>query len=589
MRSPLVLLLVLGLVLESHAEPDFPLTEDSKVHADIPHGDLITGTYIAKEGSVFPGTVRDYTIYIPPGCYIGKSSPFMVFQDGVIYDAPVVFDNLIAKKQIPPLIGIFIKPGVVPAANPNANPRLNRCYEYDSVTDTYARFLIDELLPAIAKKHELALSTDPDDAAIAGNSSGGICAFMVGWHRPDRIRRIFSGVGTYVGIRGGDQLPVLIRKYEPKPLRVFLQSGTNDNNLYCGDWWMANQMMERSLTWNGYDVNHVWGEGGHNQKHASQIFPDVMRWLWRDFDKAKQIKANAEGKSKWKGYEVIGDGKWELATNEMKKASSLTAKISGDVFALDYDTGDVWKLSPMTAPSKFATFGVGGDHGLGMSQMVACKNDKLVGTGNGNTRGMSVISNDGNKQPFPASSDIGGWSLCLSFDGWFYMSRGLTRDLFAFPYAENDEQVKDPIVTSFPIPAFKLTLSPDQSVLYVIHDNERMIWSYRIMGDHSLRDGQAFYELQSKDNGAIEARGLCVDTNGWLYVATALGIQVCDTSGRVNFIIPTPQPPHDVCFGGKDLGELFIACGDKIYKRPTKAHGYVSGQMAPIKPPTPKL
>jgi len=225
----------------------------------------------------------------------------MVFQDGVIYQAPVVFDNLIAKKDIPPLIGLFIKPGVVPAANENALPRFNRSYEYDSVTDTYSQFLIEEFLPAIEAKQGVKLSTDPNHAAISGNSSGGICAFMAAWHRPDRFHRVFTGVGTYVGIHGADPLPVLVRKFEPKPLRVFLQSGTGDNNLYCGDWWMANQMMERSLTWAGYDVNHAWGEGGHNQKHASQIFPDVLRWLWRDWQTNIHVKANPKGESKWKG------------------------------------------------------------------------------------------------------------------------------------------------------------------------------------------------------------------------------------------------------------------------------------------------
>mgnify|MGYP000523499186 FL=1 len=251
----------------------------------MPKGTLIKDTYTAKAGSVFPGTQRDYQIYLPAGFDKTQPAAFMVFQDGVIYQAPVVFDNLIAKKDIPPLVGIFIKPGVVPAANDNALPRFNRSYEYDSVTPTYSQFLLDEFLPAIEKKHGIQLSTDPNHAAISGNSSGGICAFMVAWHRPDRFRRVFTGVGTYVGIHGADQLPVLVRKFEPKPLRVFLQSGTGDNNLYCGDWWMANQMMERSLTWAGYDVNHAWGEGGHNAKHATQIFPEVLRWLWRDWPK----------------------------------------------------------------------------------------------------------------------------------------------------------------------------------------------------------------------------------------------------------------------------------------------------------------
>ena len=226
-----VSLLLLLCLTSLAAEPDFPLTEDSKPKPDVPEGELHKGTHTAKEGSVFPGTEREYQIYLPAGFDKTKPAPFMVFQDSVIYQAPVVFDNLIARKEIPPLIGIFVKPGVVPAANDNALPRYNRSYEYDSVTDTYARFLIDELLPAIEQKHGLKLSTDPNDAAISGNSSGGIAAFMVAWHRPDRFRRVFTGVGTYVGIHGADQLPVLVRKVEPKPLKVFLQSGTGDNNL----------------------------------------------------------------------------------------------------------------------------------------------------------------------------------------------------------------------------------------------------------------------------------------------------------------------------------------------------------------------
>ncbi len=261
MRTLLVLVSLASIALA--AELEFPLTEDSKPQPNVPKGTMLKDNYTAKESSVFPGTQREYQIYLPADFDKTKPAAFMVFQDGVIYQAPVVFDNLIAKKDIPPLVGIFIKPGAVPAANENALPRFNRSYEYDSVTDTYSRFLIDEFLPAIEAKHSLKLSADPNHAAISGNSSGGICAFMVAWHRPERFRRVFTGVGTYVGIHGADQLPVLVRKFEPKPLRVFLQSGTGDNNLYCGDWWMANQMMERSLTWAGYDVNHAWGEGGH--------------------------------------------------------------------------------------------------------------------------------------------------------------------------------------------------------------------------------------------------------------------------------------------------------------------------------------
>ena len=184
MRLLLILALAVLPVLNLQAQDDYQPGPDSIAQPNVPKGELIKGTYTAKEGSVFPGTEREYTIYLPATYNLTKASswPFMVFQDGVIYNAPVVFDNLIAKGQIPPLIGIFIKPGVVPAANPNALPRYNRSYEYDSVTDTYSRFLIDEMLPAIEAKHGIKLSSD--------------------------------------GIHGADQLPVLVRTDEPKPLRI---------------------------------------------------------------------------------------------------------------------------------------------------------------------------------------------------------------------------------------------------------------------------------------------------------------------------------------------------------------------------------
>jgi gluconolactonase len=655
----LVLLLVLGLVLENDfvlaGDDDYQPGPDSLAQANIPKGELIKGTYTAKEGSLFPGTERDYTIYLPPSTSSGPSGtprsgdtlvpdskardmsvpapcPFMVFQDGVIYNAPVVFDNLIAKKQIPPLIGIFIKPGVVPAANPNALPRYNRSYEYDSVSDTYSRFLIDEFLPAIEAKHGIKLSTDPNDAAISGISSGGICAFMTAWHRPDRFRRVFSGVGTYVGIHGADQLPVLVRKYEPKPLRIYLQSGEHDNDLYCGDWWMANQTMERALKWAGYDVNHTWGTGGHNSKHATAIFPDVLRWLWRDFSTAKEIKPNPRGDSKWLGYSVLGDGKWESCWNRsdgqnLGAPHHLAARLDGTVFAsipssrvLDTTRhrhvkhGEHWfwrrtgsGIDPGSSPGGFVQISPGergkllrqskydygfygvcaSEHSLIVWSQATEKETGLYSVREGQTFDGSWEWRSLSKEPeFSASS------LCLSKLGRLYVATNPERDAthsiltFHFP----DLAPMDDGITPIDIPGLsRIALSPDQTQLYATSSESRFVYTCKVTDRGTLHPCQPCCHLEIDDDGSAEAEGLCVDTSGWLYVATALGIQVCDQAGRVNFIIPTPQQPHDVCFGGKDLGELFIACGDKIYKRPTKAHGIVSGQMAPIKPPPPKL
>lgn len=600
------------------AEPDFPLTEDSKPQPSVPKGAMLKENYVAKESSLFPGTQREYQIYLPAGFDKTKPAAFMVFQDGVIYQAPVVFDNLIAKKDIPPMVGIFIKPGVVPAANDKALPRFNRSYEYDSITPTYSQFLLDEFLPAIEKKHGIQLSTDPNHAAISGNSSGGICAFMVAWHRPDRFRRVFTGVGTYVGIHGADQLPVLVRKFEPKPLRVFLQSGTGDNNLYCGDWWMANQMMERSLTWAGYDVNHAWGEGGHNAKHASQIFPDVLRWLWREWQTNIEIKANAKAESKWKGYEVVGAGEWQGVLHDPKKSESEEPSLLSEMAACADGTVYVRKLSTEKDAVLFSRLDVSG----GKAETKALLKGDLAGfkagpnnflrlfihaqhpskaakivdvTSSGKVEREIAFGDKGNKYDVPYTRHGG---MCCDSSGRLYFAGGNDAligrvDMDGSYHYLHGSTLHSEVLGSS---GGSICLSPDQSLLYVTGYHGRIDCLHLRSEPPLFEHAQHFY-LTENPYGLmfpVEVRAMCVDANGWLYVATSLGVQVCDQAGRVNFIIPTPDQPKDVCFGGKDLSELFVACEDKnyrthIYKRPTKAHGIVSGQIAPIKPPLPKL
>jgi gluconolactonase len=594
------------------AEPEFPLTADSQPQPGVAKGTLLKGSYTARQGSVFPGTVRDYQIYLPAGFDQTQPPPFMVFQDGVIYQAPAVFDNLIAQKAIPPLVGVFIKPGVVPAVSDNALPRFNRSYEYDSVTDTYSRFLIDEFLPALEAEHGLRFSTDPNQAAIAGNSSGGICAFMTAWHRPDRFRRVFTGVGTYVGIRGADRLPVLVRKIEPKPLRVFLQSGTGDNNLYCGDWWMANQMMERSLAWAGYEVKHAWGEGGHNQKHASQVFPEALRWLWRDWQTDLEVKANPKGESKWRGYEVVGAGEWErvgLGEGRHSVLFHITSNLHGDVFATSNSMPTsapdgahrvsrriILKVAPSgewTVISDDRTFALGlafdSEGALRVSEQ-GRPSEKQVIVGL-DDHGRQV----GKELTWPAlpnGMEVEPERLCFANSGFcIFTTRSGNIMRGVFP---------DGKTLDFPVSATEfggqpnaITLSPDQTMLYFTTGPlSEYVGCFSLLPSGALVNAQRFCQLDRDGNerhSRLNATGLCVDSNGWLYVATSLGIQVCDQAGRVNFILPTPKPASDVCFGGKDLSELFIACGDTIYKRPTKARGVVSGQQPPIKPAPPKL
>ena len=150
-----------------------------------------------------------------------------------------------------------------------------------ALSDRYARFLLDEILPEVAKHYNL--STNPNDRAISGGSSGGICSFTVAWTHPEAFRRVLSFIGSFADLRGGDIYPALIRKTEPKPLRVFLQDGNHDLNNFAGDWWLANQSMASALTYAGYDVKFVTGDKDHDMIQGGAILPDALRWLWRDY------------------------------------------------------------------------------------------------------------------------------------------------------------------------------------------------------------------------------------------------------------------------------------------------------------------
>ncbi len=268
------------------AADDYQLGPDSMVQEGVPQGKIVEGKHTSDK--VFPGAVRSYSIYIPAQ-YDGSSpAALMVFQDGGSYvnktgqfRAPVVFDNLIHKKQMPVTVGLFLNPGVIPAAKEGDQARNNRSFEYDSLGDQYTRFLLEEILPMVAKEHQLMLTDDPNQRAICGISSGGICAFTVAWERPDQFRKVLSHVGSFTNIRGGHVIPSVIRKTENKPLRIFLQEGSGDLDNLHGNWPLANQEMAAALKFKGYDYKFEFGDGGHNGKHGGAILPESLRWLWR--------------------------------------------------------------------------------------------------------------------------------------------------------------------------------------------------------------------------------------------------------------------------------------------------------------------
>lgn len=297
MRSLAVLCLfaAVGFAQNPKPDPDAPykLGPDSQEQAGVPKGTL--KEFTMTDSKTYPGFERKWWLYIPAQ-YDGRSpAAVMVFQDGGGYvrrdgawRVPVVFDNLIHKKEMPVTMGIFVNPGAKPRKPGEAIPKRpdgrpiapeNRSVEYDTVSDKYATFLLDEIMPLVRK--EVKISDDPDQWAICGASSGGICAFNVAWHRPDKFRKVLTTIGSFVNIRGGDKYPEMIRLADKKPIRVFQQDGAADLDNKYGNWPQANKALAAALQEKGYDHKFVFGEGGHTSKHGASILPDALRWLWR--------------------------------------------------------------------------------------------------------------------------------------------------------------------------------------------------------------------------------------------------------------------------------------------------------------------
>jgi enterochelin esterase family protein len=286
MRFSLVFILILWSALDPilYAADDYRLGPDSHEQPGVPKGQVTKSSWTS---TIFPGTVRDYWVYVPAAYDPKQPACVMVFQDGGSYvgntgqfRVPIVFDNLIHKKEMPVTIGIFINPGTVPATDPSKKPVSNRSFEYDTLSDQYARFLEKEMLPEVGKKWNLR--QEAAARAICGISSGGICSFTAAWERPDLFSKVLSHVGSFTNIRGGDVYPGKIRKTPAKPIRVFLQDGSGDLDNQYGNWPLANQQMALALKFAKYDYRFVYGDGGHNGKHGGAILPDSLRWLWSD-------------------------------------------------------------------------------------------------------------------------------------------------------------------------------------------------------------------------------------------------------------------------------------------------------------------
>ena len=522
---------------------------------EVAAGEVLKRSFNTSE--IYPMTSRDYWIYIPAEYDASKPACLFVCLDGITYNAPTVFDNLIATGQMPVTIGVFVSPGVVRDADGGVI-RYNRSNEFDRTDGTFARFLIEELLPEVERQtasdgRPIRLSTDPNDCAIAGSSSGGICAFSAAWARPDRFARVFSAVGTYVSMRGGNEYQAVIRKTEPKRLRIFLQDGLYDvwNGIF-GDWYEANILVESALNFSGYEVAHAWGRGGHSNAHADRIFPDVMRWLWKGWPRSIQV-----GRSQNDMLATIlpEEGDWSRieGANVADKLFVYGDKI---VFADGDKVCDTEGDTQLRLKANERLIGADAE-GLYLSNV---KNDIIrVVAG----RRVKIASAQSKVEQLIATDNLNRYFMC-----------------------ENSLLKVDPkgevtVVNDGLKCGSALAIYPNHRLLICNEPNTRWLLSYVLDEQGEPMAGQRFYWLHNTTGDDSQQVGqMTFDENGNLYVATSMGVQVCDQNGRVRAILPLPDsaPIRSLAFVGTKL--YVVNERGEIYVRELKVSGAQPWQTA---------
>jgi enterochelin esterase-like enzyme len=529
---------------------DYPLTPDSERHPGVPQGKVFSFPF--ETSRVFPGTTRTISVYVPAQ-YTGET-PACVYVglDGLGFNAPVVFDNLIHRREMPVTIGIGVSPGNVPAAAGAEDPRFNRSFEFDGMNGALARLLVEEIFPAV-EQHQtpdglpIRLSNNPNDRCTGGGSTGGIAAFTLAWERPDQFRRVFSAIGTYVGMRGGDRYPVLVRKTEPKPIRIFQQDGENDQWMggpEVGDWWMGNQALERALTFAGYDHQHVWGTGPHSGKHGAAVFPDAMRSLWKDWPQPIVARTDASKNHFLKAILEPGE-EWEEIPLEGIRCGQIAATPSGDIRVQDLNSNAGRKLKPDGTLS-------------------AAPSGELLPLPPGTP--WTVAGNG----DIVFSPDLHSGALTVTHDNRVYQTDSSAGEVWLI--RPNGDRTR---LDAGLIRPGGITLSPDGAWLAVFERGTHTGFSYRVLPDGTVDSKARLYSAHaSEDAAGSDCPQACMDRDGRLYAATEMGVQVFDRNGRSRAILPLPSGPVTaICFGGEKLNVLYVVSSERMYRRKMESIG----------------
>ena len=462
-----------------------------------------------EKSTIYPNTSRNLQVFVPKQ-YDGKTPACLVVGlDGNLFGAITVIDNLIRSGEMPVTIGIFLQPGVSYDNNGKVL-RYNRSNEFDRTDSRLATFIEQEVIPFVESMvtpdgRKIIISDNPNDRAITGASSSGIAAFTVAWERPDLFSRVYSSVGTFVAMRGGNEYPVLVRKTEPKALRIYLQDGVNDTwNYIFGDWWEQNQLMASALNYAGYEFDCKWDRGTHSIYYGTRAYPDAMRWLWRGWPAPVQA------------------------------GSTLNETISQLIIA-----SEPWQeVTPMTAGPDLDT----------LEMLFATANEDIAKYVKRPHRTLSLHNSD---------------KYITNREGEIFLLKNGSKKAIR--------------LNTLPASGNEIAIYPDGRMLVATEKNSDWLISYLIAPDGTLYAGQQFYWLHNTNNHSHTPYGnITFDTLGNLYIATPMGIQICDQNGRVRGILSLPGAKKEVeaiAFIGNNL---YAKSNGKLYKRRVNNTGHNS-------------
>jgi len=566
----------------NQTKPEWNPHPDAIERDDVPQGTVVNMP--PWESDIFENTIRNWWVYVPDQYDAEQPAALMVFQDGKRmsdkkgrWRIPTVLDNLIAAGAMPPTIAVFLDPGHHKNKPSVKNKSSNRSYEYDNLGDRYTRFLLEEILPVVEQRYNV--SDDPAMRGIGGSSSGAICAFTAAWNRPDVFSKVYSSVGSFTNIRGGDAYASLVRKTEPKPVRVYMADTSGDIDNAFGSWPWANQLMASSLDYMGYDARFDWAEGyAHNADYGSARFPDAMRWLWRDETPAPKTDTSGDLRGDLTLVDLLIPGEsWQVVADELGFADATCTDSAGNFYFCDMKSPAIYRVDAADQKrTQVATVSVSGLAFGPDGVLYGCEGKQKrviaidVQTGDTRTIVENVAPND----------------LVVTPDGFILITETRIKHVTRIDPKTGETTAVD---TGINRPN-GIVLSNDGGTLVVSDHGGEHAWMFRVGPGGTLdakipaltlrlpidTNGEFQFNKPPPYLAASKGDGAAVDAAGRYYITSSEGVQVFDPTGRLCGVIPAPNPqqPLTSCvMSGPDPTYLHITNGNVVYRRKLNVKG----------------